>query len=257
MTDMILPNSKDALHKAWLYRVLSGIFDHAELAQVLHFKGGTCAAMLGYLDRFSVDLDFDFIGERPSLPQTRKQLEIIFRELGLAVRDQSKVVSQYFLKYEAPEGVRNTLKIDVTFPPPKANTYEPKRFHEIDRIIICQTIETMMANKLVALMDRYGQSEAIAGRDLYDIHHFFLKGYSYNEAVIHERTKKDLRDFFSDLITFIEKHITENIINQDLNALLPYDRFSSIRHALKRETLMFLRDEQKRVVAKHKTKTPS
>lgn len=51
----------------------------------------------------------------------------------------------------------------------------------------------MMANKLVAVIDRYVHREAIAGRDLYDIHHFFMKGYRYNEDVICERTGKELK----------------------------------------------------------------
>ncbi|MFY9463047.1 MAG: nucleotidyl transferase AbiEii/AbiGii toxin family protein [Candidatus Sungiibacteriota bacterium] len=252
MTDMILPQAKDAVHKAWLYRVLTGIYDDAFLAGTLAFKGGTCAAILGYLDRFSVDLDFDYRGERNGLVETRTRMEHVFHEIGLTIRDQSKVVPQYFLKYEAPNETntsRNTIKIDVAVPPSKANAYEAKRFHEIDRVITCQTIETMMANKLVALMDRYEHSEAIAGRDLYDIHHFFLKGYRYNKEVIRERTGKDIAQFFADLIVFIERHITDEIINQDLNTLLPYEKFSKIRKILKRETLMFLRDEEKRIKA--------
>jgi len=250
MADMILPQPKDAVHKAWLYRLLAGIYDDVELAGVLYFKGGTCAAMLGYLDRFSVDLDFDFVGEKDEIAKSRGRIETVFRNLGLLIHDQSKVVLQYFLKYEAPAGARNTLKIDVTMPPPKTNTYEQKRFHEIDRIITCQTIETMMANKLVVLMDRYEHNEAIAGRDLYDIHHFFLNGYRYNEEVIKERTGKNIKQFFSDLIVFIEQYITGEIINQDLNVLLPYEKFSRIRKILKQETLMFLRDEQKRIEQK-------
>ncbi|OGZ46071.1 MAG: hypothetical protein A3J54_02490 [Candidatus Ryanbacteria bacterium RIFCSPHIGHO2_02_FULL_45_13b] len=247
MADMMLPQSKDAVHKAWLYRVLAGIYDDAFLADTLAFKGGTCAAMLGYLDRFSIDLDFDYRGEQSGLAKTRTRMEYVFHELGLTMRDQSKVVPQYFLKYEAPESYRNTIKIDVAILPPKANTYEAKRFHEIDRVITCQTLETMVANKLVALIDRYEHNEAIAGRDLYDIHHFFLKGYRYNEGVIHERTKKDTEHFFADLTTFVEKHITDEIITQDLNTLLSYEKFSKIRKILKRETLMFLRDEEKRI----------
>jgi len=247
MADMILPQPKDAVHKAWLYRILSGIYENAELANTLYFKGGTCAAMLGYMDRFSIDLDFDFAGGKESIAKARSLLEFVFDDLGLAIHDQSKVVPQYFLKYEAPAGARNTLKIDVTLPPPKTNTYEQKRFHEIDRIITCQTIETMMANKLVALMDRYEHNEAIAGRDLYDIHHFFLNGYRYNEEVIKERTGKNIKQFFSDLLTFIEQHITDEVINQDLNTLLPHEKFSRIRKILKQETLMFLRDELQRI----------
>lgn len=244
---MILPQSKDAAHKAWLYRVLRGIYGDAAIADILYFKGGTCAAMLGYLDRFSIDLDFDLVGSRDAISKTRARLENVFHDLGLIIHDQSKVIPQYFLKYEAPDNMRNTMKIDVLAPPPKANTYEPKRFPEIDRIITCQTIETMMANKLVTLIDRYEQSGAIAGRDLYDIHHFFLKGYRYNTAVIRERTGKDIQNFFIDLIAFIEKNITDKIIQQDMNTLLPYERFSRIYKILKPETLMFLRDEQKRI----------
>lgn len=40
-------------------RLLIEIVDQPVLAHNLVFKGGTCAGMLGYLDRFSVDLDFD------------------------------------------------------------------------------------------------------------------------------------------------------------------------------------------------------
>jgi predicted nucleotidyltransferase component of viral defense system len=249
MVDMILPQPRDAVHKAWLYRVLTGIYSEPALAQALYFKGGTCAAMLGYLDRFSVDLDFDYVGSDAALADTRKRLEALFAELGLTIYDQSRVVPQYFLKYPAAKEARNTMKIDVLVPPPKANTYEPKRFHEIDRIITCQTIETMMGNKLVALKDRFDHNESIAGRDVYDIHHFFLRGYRYNSLVIEERTGKEVQQFFAELITFVEEHVTDEILNQDLNMLLPYELFSRIRKVLKQETLMFLRDEQERLRA--------
>ena len=75
---MILPNQKDAVHKAWLYRLLSEIYKAAWLADKLYFKGGTCAAMLGYLDRFSVDLDFDFVGNAGKIPAAEKNLGHIF-----------------------------------------------------------------------------------------------------------------------------------------------------------------------------------
>ncbi len=244
---LLLPQPKDAVHKAWLYRLLTGIYNDAFLADQLYFKGGTCAAMLGYLDRFSVDLDFDFVRDKSTVPETRKHLEQVFHDLGLQIGDQSRAMPQYFLKYEAPAEERHTIKIDTTFPPLKANRYEPKRFHEIDRIITCQTLETMVANKLAALMDRYQKSEAIAGRDLYDIHVFFLRGFRYNEEVIRERTGKDTHRFFVDLIAFIEKHVTDQIITQDLSTLLPYEQFRRIRKALKQETLMFLRDELQRI----------
>jgi hypothetical protein len=165
----------------------------------------------------------------------------------LEIKDSSSVTPQYFLKYPVSRqthGLRNTLKLDITFPPPAANKYELIRFEEIDRIINCQTIETMFANKLVALLDRYERNNSIAGRDIYDIHHYFLNGFKYDEEVIKERrAPQGLPDFFKQLTDFIEEQITSTIINQDLNMLMPNESFQQIRKVIKTETLMFLRDE--------------
>ena len=120
---MILPDKKDAIHKAWLYRILEAVADDRYLADKLYFKGGTCASMLGWLDRFSIDLDFDFNGSDKDLRLARQALENIFAKLGLAIKDKSKVGLQYFLKYKTDEAERNILKIDVTFPIIKSSIY--------------------------------------------------------------------------------------------------------------------------------------
>lgn len=245
---MILPKSEDAIHKAWLYRLLSHIYDNQMLARVLYFKGGTCAAMLGWIDRFSVDLDFDYAGNKKEMDIIRKEMERIFKTLGLTIKDRSVRSPQYFLKYPATRiGKRSVLKIDATFPLPKSNAYQPLRFNEIDRIITCQTQETMFANKLVAVLDRYKKTRSIAGRDIYDIHYFFYIGARYREPIIYERTGKKTREFLLELIAFIKKNVTEIIITQDLSALLPYTRFCQIRKTLKQETIMFLQDELARL----------
>ena len=44
--------------------------------------------------------------------------------------------------------------------------------------------------------------------------------YAYDKNVIQERTKQDVKLFFQQLITFIEKNVNLTIINQDLNFLL-------------------------------------
>lgn len=240
---MILPNKKDAIHRAWLYRLLSAIYDNQFLAVNLYFKGGTLWAMRGFLDRFSVDLDFDFIGNDKSVVKVRKELEKIFKELGLEIKDQSKVIPQYFLRYPNKEKERNTVKIEVATFKIKANKYEQVRLVDIDRIATCQTIETMFANKLVAIIDRFEQHNTIAGRDLYDIHHFFMAGFKYDKDVIKERRGIDAKEFLGELISFIEKNITNTVIDQDLNILLSPEKFKQIRKVLKKETLMFLKNE--------------
>lgn len=244
---MITPKPQDAKHKAWLFRLLSALFDDPFLAGVLYFKGGTCAALCGFLDRFSVDLDFDYIGDEKDIAETRQKMEVVFKKLDLEIKDQSQRVPQYFLKYNSKPGERNTLKVDIVFPPPKNNQYESVRIIEIDRIINCQTIETMFANKLVALIERFERNKSIAGRDLYDIHHFFISGYTYSSKVIQERRTQTPAEFLTKLTDFIKKEVTQTIIDQDLNALLEPKKFQQLRKIIKQETLTFLQDELTRL----------
>jgi predicted nucleotidyltransferase component of viral defense system len=197
--------------------------------------------MLGYLDRFSVDLDFDYIGKVEDIINVRGILERIWTDLGLEIKDQSKNTIQYFLKYPNTQNERNTIAIDAFFPITKSNTYEPKHFIDIDRTIICQTRETMFGNKLVAILDRYEKHGAIAGRDMYDIHHFFSQNMTFNDAVIKERTDKEAKTFLMELIKFIDKNINETILIQDLGSLLNAEQMRKVRKSLKEETLMYLR----------------
>lgn len=246
---MRLPSPKEAVHKAWLYRTLTAIVDVPYLANRFYFKGGTCAAMLGWLDRFSVDLDFDYGGKKSEVKATRQVLRKVFLDLGLTVKDQSQIGLQFFLRYPAPANERNTLKVEATFPIFKNNRYELYIFSEIDRVIRAQSKETMFANKLVALMNRFDKTGAIAGRDIYDIHHFFMAGVGYNAALITERTGQKPLAFFKTLKKFIEQKINETVISQDLNTLLPYKQFLKIRRTLKAEVLIFINDELKRLAA--------
>lgn len=240
---MLLPKSSDAVHRLWLYRVLSSIFDNTILSQHLRFKGGTCAAMRNMLSRFSVDLDFDLVsvGE---MAVVRQELEDVFQSLDLVVKDASNVIPQYFLRYETNDPhKRNTLKIDVTTHPPLANTYENVKLIDIDRFVPCQTIETLVANKLVAPLDRWKVHGSIAGRDMYDIHVFLSKGLPYSQAVIQERMNMNTKDFFVALAEFIQIHVTQTIVDQDINTLLPTAEFQKIRKSLLQETCMLVRSQ--------------
>lgn len=243
---MILPRPEEALHKAWLYRLLMALIDEPIISQQIFFKGGTCASMLNYLDRFSIDLDFD-VARKANQPALRRQLHRLFKKQGLRLKDESQKVLQFFLKYSSPPGKRNTLKLDIVDTAIKANIYQPRYLSEIDRYMNCQTIETMFAHKLVAVTDRYERNKTIAGRDLYDLHYFFIQGLGYNQAVIKERTKMKTLDYLKKLAEFIESKVTQTVIDQDLNALLPRKRFDYIRQRLKGEVLMFIRDEGKRI----------
>jgi len=233
-----------AQHKSQLYRLLIALIDNNEISPNIFFKGGTCCMLLGFLDRFSVDLDFD-LKEGSSKKRLREELHLIFNELNLEIKDESKEALQFFLKYEAPADQRSTIKLEILDKVFESNDYKPQYLEPIDRTAICQTIESMFANKLVALIDRYKKRNTIAGRDLYDIHYFFNQGYDYKKEIIKERTKKEPLIYFKELKNFIENKVTQKIIDQDLNFLLPNKKFRAIRKSLKTETLVIVKDEIK------------
>lgn len=239
---IITPTKKDTLHKVWLLRLFSSIVDNNKISQYLYFTGGTCAAMLGYLDRFSVDLDFDLKRDAPK-KDLRKRLHSLFESLDMEIKDESKNALQFFLKYPSPKESRNTLKLEVLNNTVQSNQFKLQYFSEVDRHMRAQTIESMFANKLVAPIDRFEKHQSIAGRDIYDIHHFFMQGYNYYKPVIKERTQMEASKYFKKLINFIEENINQRIINEDLNTLLPLEKFKKIRGKLKQETILFLKNE--------------
>jgi len=238
---------EDIIHRSQLHRLLMEIADQPLLAQSLAFKGGTCAAMLGFLDRFSVDLDFD-VSKGVDEAALRTVFHQVFDQMGYSVTLEFDKVLFFQLRYPSSPGKRSTLKVSASNLRVEANQYKVQYFPEIERLINSQTIETMFANKLVALTDRWEKNKAIAGRDIYDIHHFFLQGFAYRAAVIQERTGLEARAYFEILLDFIREHVTQTSINEDLKTLLPLAKFQQIRKILIPETLSFLAKEQMRLV---------
>lgn len=243
---MIIVRREDIIHKTQLLRLLTEIADNPIISSSVYFKGGTAASMLGFLDRFSVDLDFDL---KPQTSQytIKKELLKIFGVLDFQVKSKSQETLSFVLQYRKKSEQRNSLKLSVLPVITQSNIYQPQYFSEIDRILNCQTIGTMFANKLVTPLDRFRKYRLIAGRDFYDIRHFFLQGYKYEPKVITERTKLTLLLFFQKLFDFTKNKLTQTVINEDLNTLLPQETFQKIRKTLKTEILMTLTNEMKRI----------
>jgi predicted nucleotidyltransferase component of viral defense system len=236
---------EDALHKSYLNRLLIEIIDSPVLAHSLAFKGGTCASMLGYLDRFSVDLDFDLLKNLEGM-DLRSEFYKVFEQLGLTVTHELKKGLFFQLRYPSEPGKRSTMKVSASNIGVSENQYMVQDLAEIDRLMNCQTVETMFANKLVAVMDRYKMHHSIAGRDIYDIHYFFVHGFAYHAPIIQERTGLAPKEYFGNLIDFIKKHVTQTMINEDLSTLIPYQRIQATRKILIPETIAMLSREQAR-----------
>jgi len=239
---MIIIRPEDSIHRSNLFRLLIEIVDNKILSEGLLFKGGTCATMLGFLDRLSVDLDFD-LKKRVEAQEVRKELTKVFDILGFEIKDQSQKWLQFILRYGDWENKRNNLKLEVVGEELKSNDYKAMYLTDIDRYAICQTIETMFANKLVAVVDRFEKHGLIAGRDIYDIGYFFRQGYRFKKEVIEERRGIDYKKYFKYLIDFVDREITETVLVQDLGILLPNDKLRQARKSLKSEVKMYLRQE--------------
>jgi len=241
---MSLTDKNQIRHEIQIQRLLSEILDDNYLAVNTFFKGGTCARMLGFLDRFSVDLDFD-LREKADKKECRTRLYKIFRELDLEIKDESKKSLQFFLRYPGSGtlGEMNNLKLEILDKIYLSNRYEPKHIPAINRTAMCQTIDTMFTHKLIAPIDRQESGGKVAGRDIYDIHYFFSQGYSYRSEIIKERRGISVVDYFRQLEKFIGENLTRKIIEEDLNTLLDYNKFIKIRKYLKDETLGFIKSE--------------
>lgn len=85
---MILPKKEDVYHKVQLVRLLTEILD-SEASKFIYFKGGTAATMLGFLDRFSLDLDFD-LAPKADKRLIDKILVKVFQKLNLKIDKKSQ-----------------------------------------------------------------------------------------------------------------------------------------------------------------------
>lgn len=239
---MIQLRTEDVLHWSTMNKLLIAIADDPVLSHGLIFKGGTCAVMLGWLDRFSIDLDFDKMKEIASR-DIRKALDSVCAALSLPVVQKHDRVLLYRVRYSEIPEARKTIKISVNDEHVASSTFVPAYLPDIDRTMMCQTRESMVAHKMVALLDRYTRKRGIAGRDIYDIHHYLVSGYRYAPEVIVERTKREPKQYIQDMISFIKTNVTQKNIDEDLNMLLPIKTFQSVRTVLIPETLSLLRKE--------------
>jgi predicted nucleotidyltransferase component of viral defense system len=242
---MVLTSTEKTRHEAYLIRLFTEIVDNPYLAQEAFFKGGTCARWLGWLDRFSVDLDFD-LSEKADFSRVDKELRKIFQRLDFEIKDSSQKEMQFFLKYPAPDNQRNTLKLELLRQGFQSNQYGAFYLELAGRSAICQTSETMFAHKLVAPLDRYQKHGTIAGRDIYDIHHFFMKDMKYSSDVIVERRGLTVLEHLTELLTFIQEKVTQRKLDEDLNILLEPEHFNRVRKFLKKEVERFIDNEIKK-----------
>lgn len=241
---MLIPQPKDALHKRQMITLLRGVLSDPQLSNSLYLKGGTYAALMGYLERFSVDLDFDILTKDPQvIGQLKTRLHKLFENLHLTVADQSQHYLQFFLKYSSPETARNTLKLEVSDRVSPENEYETVTLKELGIVCRAQTLQTMVANKMVAALARYEQKGEPAGRDFFDIREFLLAGYPIKKEIVEERTGLSYTNYVSKLRDFVQHKLMPSDLYSDLNSLLPPHNFKNLINQIIPDLKMLLGDE--------------
>ena len=215
-------------HEQILKSILRDIYTNPSLQASLAFKGGTCLYLFYGLDRFSVDLDLNL---RSDNFDDNKLNEIIERHLQVTDRFNKHYTWFWLGGYEEDY---QKIKVEVSkrdFP----DKYIYKDFYGLTVPIMEPSY--MFAHKLCAITDR----KKLQSRDLYDARFMFNKRFEINEEIIKLRTGKTTKEYFAELIAFLEKKVTDNNILEGLGELLTEQQKNSVRATLKRDLLFDLR----------------
>lgn len=193
-------------HKINLTNILLDFYKDNLISKNLGFKGGTAAMLFYGLPRFSVDLDFDYIGEKSKINETvTKITEIISKKY--TVKDQSTKFNTLFWLLSYGKGEHN-IKLEISIRDNSYNRYQTKVFYGIGIKVI--DIRDMIAHKMVAFTKR----PTLAKRDLFDIHYFLSSNYAsdINHEVFKKRTGKNTRDFYKFLLDEVNEVNNNNIL---------------------------------------------
>ncbi len=197
--------------------VLSALYE-SKYGRFFSFMGGTCLRFVHNIDRFSEDLDFDLIHEKPDMEEVAGYIEKKLRELGFLAETRLKkrrnifVIFVKFSEVMKEMGIslmanqKLTIKFEADPDPPKKIEIESKEILTYGKTfnLLCNTLETLFAQKIIAVSFRPFQK----GRDFYDLVWFLLqKDVEPNYKLLVE---KDIgaRDR-GELVVFLEKMITK------------------------------------------------
>lgn len=193
-------------HKTNLTNILIDIYKDSYLAGKLGFKGGTAAMLFYNLPRFSVDLDFDYIGEKSKINETLSKItEIVSKKY--TIKDQSTKFNTLFWLLSYGKGEHN-IKLEISTRDNSYNHYQTKVFYGIGIKVL--DISDMIAHKMVAFSER----PSLANRDLFDIHYLLGTEHasSINYEVILKRTGKNPIEFYKLILNLIETIKSDKIL---------------------------------------------
>jgi len=225
-------------HQLIMGQILKDIYTDITISSLLGFKGGTCAYLFYDLPRFSVDLDFDLF-----IVNEANQ-KLIFEKIVNILSKYGQVKNQYIKRFTIFALLSygdddHNIKIEI-------NTRElidnVKNYYEIKEYlgipILVAKKDYLFASKLVALTKR----NAVATRDVYDIHYFAKNHWDISNEVIKIMTNQTAKDYLADCIKFIDQ-MKNSYMLHSLGEFISSEKEKSwIRTNLKSESLFMLRN---------------
>ncbi|MDR3169260.1 MAG: nucleotidyl transferase AbiEii/AbiGii toxin family protein [Candidatus Peribacteria bacterium] len=216
-------------HEKYMRTILKSIFSD-EIGEFLAFKGGTLAYFCFGLDRFSTDIDIDVL----DLNQEQLILErmrTLLLDIGETKNETlGKNLHRRIFRYD--ERSMN-IKVELNKRNLNNNDYE---FQTIEGVSLrCMTRETAVANKLLALSERF------YNRDMYDVYYFFKHKFPFKEEIIYERSGISTPKFIKKLISELPKYFTENSVLAGLGDVLTDQQKARVKPHLLNETIVVLK----------------
>lgn len=217
-------------HRIKLYELLVAIYS-SKYGKHFWFTWWTLAYFLFWLERFSTDLDFDILWTIDDQTFTKDMSDIF--SAHATIKDMYNKNYTYFrlLNYESWQ---MNIKIEGNKRYIKSNKYELHNFYW--QTILCMTKECAFANKLIALLER----NRTVSRDLFDIHFFFKQWCTIDEAVLQEKTGKNIQDYLILVKTFIKKHFHQENILAGLWELIDNKQKIFVKEQLIQETIWLI-----------------
>ena len=227
-------------HQVVMASILRDMYIEPALGPLLGFKGGTCAYFFYGLPRFSVDLDFDWLGSANEKEQ-ETALQAIKRIASLYGTIKESYIKNFtiFILLSYGEQDRN-IKIEISRRLPDVDMgkrFVLKEYFGISMLVA--TKPNMFASKLVALTNR----PELVTRDIFDIDFFFKQLWDIDEEIITVRGGKPLKEYLTDCITAV-KSVKENELLAGLGELVDEKQKDWVKSKMIPEVLFQLQNYQ-------------
>lgn len=222
-----------AMHRSTLIHILKDMYSDPMLGPLLGFKGGTAAYLFYGLGRFSVDLDFDLLGES-SEDIVFEKVRNILAAYGSVVDARKKRYSLFFLLVYNNK-IQNAYNIKVEINRRNfGSQYEVKSYLGIPMKVMVR--EDMAAHKMVAMFERIGKTN----RDIFDVWFFLKNNWPINETIIEKRTGMPMGQFLQKCIDELESMSDRGILS-GVGELLAAKQKAWAKANLRSETIFLLK----------------